>query len=381
MLTVLTFASVVLASAYFFLLLWYYILWNRIDDVQIDEDFSPLISVIIVARNEAERVGSCLRSIIQNDYPIDKYEIILVDDHSDDDTLSIALSLGIQNLQVIRLSDQEVFNDHIRSYKKMAQKRAADSARGEFLLFTDADVIVPKLWIRQMTTYVKNGNLMMATGTVRYDIHANDLLAVFQALDVAGTMIMTQAGIQSKMWHLANGANMIVDKNVYLNTQNDLRHDLASGDDVFLIQAIAGINASTVGFVKSMDACVTTYPEKSVEALMEQRIRWGTKTGAYNNFILKSKISLVYFFQLILLTILLYGVFGNGTFLEIFFLCLMLKVGIDVLVLNRARKDFQLPIPLFYLPIVSVLHWFYLIILGTLSLTRKKYNWKGRRVI
>ena len=53
-------------------------------------EFLPLVSVVIPARNEAATVGRCLRALIQQTYPPDRLEVILVDDHSSDGTLSVA---------------------------------------------------------------------------------------------------------------------------------------------------------------------------------------------------------------------------------------------------------------------------------------------------
>ncbi len=98
----------------------------------------PLVTVIIAARNEAREVERCLSSLFCQDYP--HLEIIAVNDGSDDETGEImerlaAVSKG--RLRVLHLSNRP----EGWLGKCYALSCAAQEAAGEYLLFTDADVV------------------------------------------------------------------------------------------------------------------------------------------------------------------------------------------------------------------------------------------------
>ena len=380
MFTVLIILAVAFASLYFLLLSSYRFLWIRSEtDSSIDtSDLS--VSIVIVARNESKHIARCLRSISHNQYPKDRYEIILIDDHSEDDTVSIAASMGIPNLSIIHLAEQITDHKEHNAYKKLGQKIAVEAASGDCLLFTDADVVVGRDWINTMVSYLNNEDLDMSTGPVKYEINNNSWFQSFQALDVAGTMLMTFAGIKSQLWYLANGANIIVRKEAFNDMQQRIPNDKASGDDVFLIQALAKNNPEKVGFVKDMTACVTTFPEQTLKDFWQQRLRWATKTSDYNNRLLQFKIGMLYVHHMLLLILFILGLIGYVWAMKTFVFYLVMKIISDTVVLYQARKDFHLHVPLFHLPITSIMHWPYLLSVGTFSVFQKHYNWKDRRV-
>ena len=59
----------------------------------------PFVSIIVAARNEEKNIGICLESLLKQNYPVDKYEIIVVDDHSEDDTSTICTSFSTGTTQ------------------------------------------------------------------------------------------------------------------------------------------------------------------------------------------------------------------------------------------------------------------------------------------
>lgn len=99
---------------------------------------SPLVSVLIPARNEARRIEPCLRSMLAQDYP--NYEIVVLDDHSEDDTARVVLAHGFSRDPdgARRLLDSRPLPSGWTG-KSWACHQLAGAARGDYLLFTDAD--------------------------------------------------------------------------------------------------------------------------------------------------------------------------------------------------------------------------------------------------
>ncbi len=105
----------------------------------------PLISVIVPARNEQAGIGACLQSVVLQDYP--NFELIFVNDRSDDDTLAIAESVlqGRKNVRVLSVKDLPPG----WTGKCHALDIGAQQASGEWLAFLDADSRLHKSALRE----------------------------------------------------------------------------------------------------------------------------------------------------------------------------------------------------------------------------------------
>ena len=95
----------------------------------------PFVSVLVPARNEASNIESCLRSLLEQDYP--QFEVIVLNDHSTDDTGMILKRLQAENNSLRSLDGVTMPQDWLG--KHWACHQLAELASGELLLFTDAD--------------------------------------------------------------------------------------------------------------------------------------------------------------------------------------------------------------------------------------------------
>lgn len=102
----------------------------------------PLVSVVIPARDEARNIGDCLRSVLASTYPA--LEVLVVDDHSSDGTGDIARAVATEDAARrggaarVRVLDAPSLPPGWFG-KQWACHTGAQQARGELLLFTDAD--------------------------------------------------------------------------------------------------------------------------------------------------------------------------------------------------------------------------------------------------
>jgi len=103
----------------------------------------PFISVVIAVYNAERTMAKCLKSIIAQNYPFDKYEIITVDDSSDDDTPKKIKSLMKKHdcIKYIRIP---------HSGYSMAEKIGMKMAKGDLIFLTNSDCYVPKNWFRRL---------------------------------------------------------------------------------------------------------------------------------------------------------------------------------------------------------------------------------------
>jgi glycosyltransferase involved in cell wall biosynthesis len=111
------------------------------------------VSVIVPARNSAATLPACLRALQSQSYP--PAEIIVVDDGSTDGTAGIAHQFGVTVLT------------QAHSGPAAARNRGAQQARGELLLFTDADCAPAPDWIEQLIEPFKDPTIHVTKGTYR----------------------------------------------------------------------------------------------------------------------------------------------------------------------------------------------------------------------
>ena len=106
------------------------------DESQSSACAPPLVSVVIPVRNDARRLAVCLASLVQQDYPADRFEVIVVDNGSGDDSRQVAEQAGAKVLSFPGLRVGALRN------------RGVSAASGEVLAFVDSDHEVPVGWIQ-----------------------------------------------------------------------------------------------------------------------------------------------------------------------------------------------------------------------------------------
>lgn len=96
---------------------------------------SARVSILVPARNEADNIDACLRSLLAQQYP--DFEVLVLDDHSTDDTWQIVTRIAAGDSRLQLLKGQPLPDDWLG--KHWACHQLAQRASGELLLFTDAD--------------------------------------------------------------------------------------------------------------------------------------------------------------------------------------------------------------------------------------------------
>ncbi len=124
-----------------------------------------MISVIVPAYNAERTIGACLQSLEHQSFPRDQYEVIVVDDGSSDSTSGVAS--GYQ-ASVIKQP---------RRGPGAARNYGASVARGDALLFTDADCVPAPDWIARMLEAFSESDVVGVKGA--YGTHQRGLVARF----------------------------------------------------------------------------------------------------------------------------------------------------------------------------------------------------------
>lgn len=338
-----------------------------------DESFSPetYFSIIIPFRNEAPNLERLIKSILQNQYPKSMYEIICVDDHSTD--ISASIIQGLHSSQVRLIS-----NGPDQKGKKNAIQNGIDEAKYPVIITIDADCTTPKQWLRTIASFYEYQKYRMIVGMVALEGKKSNLHS-FQILDTAGVMGLHAYGIKSRSFYLANGANLIFEKSLFLETNPYAGNENhASGDDVFFAMKVGNDHPSDVGFLKSKKATVSTKAENSWKNLYNQRKRWATKSKSISNANYSRMAGTFWFLSLTIVINLLIAPLTAGVSLFIALTQLLIKGSMDFLYLNNMaryfgkEKSLKRFIPAFLIQTV------YVLVAGFLALTGGKFTWKER---
>ncbi len=126
-------------------------------------DWTPPVSIIIAARNEVRDLPETLRNKLELDYPRDLIEIIVVSDASDDGTDAVVKEFAAEHPERIRLLRQDE-----RGGKTLALNRAAAAARGELLVFSDANSLYHRQALRSLASTMADPEVGYVTGSMAY---------------------------------------------------------------------------------------------------------------------------------------------------------------------------------------------------------------------
>ena len=367
----LTFLFLVIYSG---LLLYYRWGWNNIPLFQSPvSGFSPttLITVLIPARNEAENIARLLDTLIAQTYPSHLFEVIVIDDHSTDNTAAVVDSYSF--VKLIRLQF-----DNINSYKKKAIETGIAAASGDLIVTTDADCIVPANWLKKIASFKEKTNSVFIAAPVALEYNSN-ILQTFQALDFLVLQGITAASVQKKFHNMCNGANLAYERKAFFEVHGFTGVDhIASGDDMLLMEKIAQRFPKSISYLLSKDAIVTTAAAKTWKEFFSQRIRWASKATNYNDVKIFATLFLIYFFNCALLALFISGFWLPFLWLGLIGV-LILKTIIELIFIYSVAKFYNKQNLIKWFPFFQPMHILYTVIAGWLGIFGS-FEWKGRRV-
>ena len=363
------------AVAYAAMMLTYRHYWRTLSEWQLPDNYQhrTSVTVLVPARNEAAGIEACLRGIAAQNFPKELLQIILLDDHSEDNTAELAAA--IPGVEVLRLADFPARTSN--SFKKHAISIGIAHARGELIVGTDADCLVPPDWLRLLTSVYETTGAVFIAAPVNFH-REQTAFQRFQSLDFAGMIGITGAGMHGDFLHMANGANLAYSKKVFEEI-GGFGPELAraSGDDMLLLQRFRAHHPERIFFLKNRQATVRTTPMPDWSSFYQQRLRWGTKTGDYQDTGTKLQLGLAWLFCW---AVLFAGISTPWIGWEPVAGLLLAKFLVDYLFLASVVRYFGRRDLLRGFPISQFWHLAYILVVGTASIFVQRYEWKGRRV-
>ncbi len=353
--------------------LFYQGLKNRKPEILVKKASLPAVSVIIAARNEARNLPQLLTCLMSQSYPADKYEVIIADDASTDDTAKIIKDY--QNNFPGLVYHQVTDRDKVISYKKNALIQAINLSKNEYILLTDGDCLVTPNWINSMVnSFEKGADFIVGLSTTWVkDWNKTAFVQKYEYFDCLQLFGAAAGAICAKKYFSCSGQNLAYRKSDYreVGGLEKIKH-LLSGDDVNLMQLFRKSGKKIV-FNFEPSSFVLTRPIGSLKSLVNQRSRWAS------NMKWQVFLNLEMFLYLSTLFILLLSIFyllykAPGYAIVI----LLIKFFNDLIYMNKVYQVFQSdPKRRYFFPLFFIFQPIYLCVVGILG-QLNFFQWKKK---
>jgi cellulose synthase/poly-beta-1,6-N-acetylglucosamine synthase-like glycosyltransferase len=332
------------------------------------------VSVVVAARNEEENIRRCLESLLDQDFPKDAYEVIVVDDHSTDRTPEIANEIAGSEPRG-RLAVMSLGDGAGSSGKPSAIGLGVRQARGDLILCTDADCIVPRGWMSSMARQFAPGVAFVAGPVL--EAPSRFFLSRLQSLEFMGLITTTAGLIGARRPIICNGANIAYRKSAF-QAVNGYGEGSGSCDDETLMQRIATRAVGGISFNKDSEAIVLTSTPRSIHEFWSQRTRWAAKRGRYENKAILLRLILLYAFFPILLAAAIASAFEPWLWVVVA-ASLVLKACADYITLREGARMLHQAVPPWHFLIAELLHVPYIASAGLIG-QLGSICWKDRNL-
>jgi hyaluronan synthase len=249
--------------------------------VPIDKDFTPGVTIIIPCFNEEEWIQRTILGCINQDYPLDKLEVIVVDDCSDDRSIEKIEEI-IEELKIKeKRYDMETRLQYVRQTKNAGKRealaRGAVMARHELIVFVDSDSFLDPFAIRNLVQPFKDAKMGGVSG--RTDVantYTNTLTKMQAVRYFIAFRIMKAAESYFDAVTCLSGPLSCYRKDLILNymdawlNQRFLGEKATFGDDRSMTNFILRQNRTAY---QDTAVCNTIVPN-TYEVFLKQQMRW-----------------------------------------------------------------------------------------------------------
>ena len=371
-----------LSGLYFLLLLWLYFHWTRIATFEPTDSPNasfPFLTIVVPVRNESATIGVLLQDLAEQ---IDKkriplsYEVIVMDDHSTDDTATIVGDFLRASPYPLRLLSVEVPPNFEGSHKKLALRQAIDQSQGEVIVTTDGHCRVEKYWLSAISHFFTRYQPVLLAGPVTFH-HEESLFDCLQTVEFASLIGTGAACLRAGHPTMCNGANLAFSRAAFYQVggyEGSLH--IPSGDDEFLLQKMARRYPGRLAFLRQPEATVRTHAKRSALAFYHQRKRWASKWKLHDNYHVAVLAIFIFVYHL---TTLLVGVLVlAGKYPGVVFLIQLLpKMLLEYVFLKSVLRSMKKSLSLLHFLLMQLIYAPYAIFFG-LGANFGGYTWKNR---
>ena len=312
----------------------------------------PTVSVVVALKNEETNVENLVKALTQLEYP-GKFEVILLEDHSDDNTYTKLLGCCPSHFHIRKCTGNG---------KKSAIESGVQLSNSEWIAVTDADCEIPKTWLTEMISATQE-ETKMVLGPVFIKTLDKDILGI-QKMEFLGLQGATAGSAAINSPISANGANMLFKRDVFLELEPYKDNlNLPTGDDQYLMMAIHENYPVGVTYALNNEAIIHTHPVTQFKKYWEQRIRWASKGSTYKQTEIIAVGLVVFLTSLIAVEALVFGLKNQNYWVAFGFI--LAKGLIDLpLIIRMSRFSKSTFSPIEY--IASVIVYPFVVVLSVI---------------
>lgn len=366
--------GVFLTLPYAAMLIFLTYVWFKIPITKGVPNTLPAVSIIIPVRNESNAISQLLSDLAILNYP-SAYEIILVDDHSDDNTLEKALIFQAQydgSLTVVSQRELKAGEG-----KKAAIEMGVSKSQYPFVVTIDGDCRVNVNWLRALMTPFLLNDVEFVFGPVAY--HQSTFWEKIQGLE-----FLSLIGVGGTTWSLGkptmcNGANLSFRKSSFQEVGGyGESKKVASGDDEFLLHKMRSqFGEESIWFQKDPNALVLTDANRSLTDFYNQRRRWAGKWNMHERNQNYWAALGVFLFHLTWLVWLTLALSTSATWLQVL-IPVLLKVGAEGVYLYRIHATYHRSMSWIAFLLWQCVYSLYAVTIG-FAVQGGTFEWKGRK--
>lgn len=332
---------------------------------KIKEEELPSASVIVAARNEEENILDCLKSLDGLVYPDSKLEIIIVNDHSTDNTGKIIEEFIKDKPRFKTIIPQTNFIS-IKG-KTNALANALKFAKGEIVLTTDADCIVHPNWALNMASYYQKDVAFVGGYTTQYDKTAFEAM---QAIDFVFLLTVAGGALNFGKPLAAIGNNMSFRRSVYDEVGGYENLPFSITEDFRLLRSIHELKKYKCIYPMDSNSLITSKACPDIKSLFWQKKRWGV--GGMESDIIGYLTMTWGYISKVLIVLMPFFFTLNALYLAIF------KIVADFFFVKPVFNRLKVKMKLNHFFSFELYYTLYVIILPFIVLPNRKVKWKGR---
>jgi cellulose synthase/poly-beta-1,6-N-acetylglucosamine synthase-like glycosyltransferase len=242
------------------------------------------------------------------------------------------------------------------------------SAEGELLMTTDADCRLPEKWIFTFTSFYRKYRPDLIIGAVHLQ-EKQGFFSRFQELEFMSLQGITAGTAALGNPIMCNGANLGISREKYLKHAVKLHDEVASGDDMFLMESIKSENGKIL-WLGDEEATVQTSPSPTLGIFLKQRARWISKSGTYKDPSTRF-IALAAFAANADLAILLVCSIVCPFLLFLYMAAFLIKSSPDILITHEVTRWYKKSNLLWWFIPSQVIYPFYVLAVSAYSLFRR----------
>lgn len=331
-------------------------------------NYEPVVSVVISAKDEEDSIEDCIKSLLDMDYPYDKLEIVLVNDRSVDRTKEIMTRYSSSNphIKYVEITEER---GKLKG-KANALAHALKTVTGEVIFTTDADIKVNKKWIREVLNYYSINTGVVAGYSV---IEPRNMFWGVQSIDWLYLLTVASGGDGIGVPISCVGNNMSYSKKAYDEIGGYENIPFSITEDFMLLQKIHKTGKYKTYFPVNKNTMNVTLPCLTLKQLIRQKKRWSKGgLGEINPGML------VGLFSILTGIILLFGWLFTGW--QSYLILVLVKTVTDLIFLFPAAKEFRLMKSIRYLLFFEYYFALYVVTLPLLLAIDWKVVWKDQKI-